>query len=479
MTASVFSCTPPAGDNEADGTGLNDDIRFTLSVTEVTAESAKVKVTHDGERNDSWYGFVTTHTDLDSAIDAKVDELLASGKITGLKKTTSATVNLTDLEPGTDYSYVVFGLTSDGIVYGEPASVSFTTEALPQGVTYKENSAWKVRYTGEGTINGTEYPYTVTVTSSDRNKYIISAYPADVFEEYDISLIAEDAVDGLKKWLAEYNKEYNANITFDQMLYQGDGMEAFNFDAGQWRAIAVGVGADELPNGLYAVSEVFTISEGSGDDSEMTEAYAVWLGDWKFTGANGISQNVTFSKNVANESYKMTGYEGLDLEVIVTWEAEDQIWVIYNQNLGTYQFTGGATGDIWFVGEDAEGALFLSEGLPICVGGMLEDGTLACIPYETELEFEGGETYFYSVADMLFLADFGIDPTTGQQALSYISKTYQTGYPTFPMVITPATKASTASTKEFKGMKKSIKNINFNNGVELQAYFTDKAFMVR
>ena len=434
MTASVFSCTPPAGDNEADGTGLNDDIRFTLSVTEVTAESAKVKVTHDGERNDSWYGFVTTHTDLDSAIDAKVDELLASGKITGLKKTTSATVNLTDLEPGTDYSYVVFGLTSDGIVYGEPASVSFTTEALPQGVTYKENSAWKVRYTGVGTINGTEYPYTVTVTSSDRNKYIISAYPADVFEEYDISLIAEDAVDGLKKWLAEYNKEYNANITFDQMLYQGDGMEAYNFTSGQWRAIAVGVGADELPNGLYAVSEVFTISEGSGDDSEMTEAYAAWLGDWKFTGANGISQNVTFSKNVANESYKMTGYEGLDLEVIVTWEAEDQIWVIYNQNLGTYQFTGGATGDIWFVGEDAQENLYFSPELPICVGGMLEDGTLASLGWEGTLNMQDGSQVEYKVNDMLFLAEF----TDG---LSYISRTFETGYPTFPITITPKTKS--------------------------------------
>ena len=440
MTTSVFSCTPPAGDNEADGTGLNDDIRFTLSVTEVTAESAKVKVTHDGERNDSWYGFVTTHTDLDSAIDAKVDELLASGKITGLKKTTSATVNLTDLEPGTDYSYVVFGLTSDGIVYGEPASVSFTTEALPQGVTYKENSAWKVRYTGEGTINGTEYPYTVTVTSSDRNKYIISAYPADVFEEYDISLIAEDAVDGLKEWLAEYNKEYNANITFDQMLYQGDGMEAFNFTSGQWRAIAVGVGADELPNGLYAVSEVFTISEGSGDDSEMTEAYAAWLGDWKFTGANGISQNVTFSKNVANESYKMTGYEGDEsegLDIIVEWNAENHVWVIYNQNFGVYDFGASyGEGKIWFVGENAKGEFYLSDGIPICIGGMYEDGTLGAIGYEEEWQNDDGSKESFSVNDMLYLVHF---ETTNK--VYYLTEAYKTGFPTFPITITPKTKS--------------------------------------
>ena len=439
MSASVFSCTPPV--SEEGGAELNENIQFTLSVSEVTAESAKVKVTHDGERNDSWYGFVTDESNLASAIDAKVEELLASGKITGLKKTTSTTVSLSGLESGHDYNYVVFGLTSDGIVYGEPESVSFTTEYLPQGVTYRENSAWDVRYTGEGTINGETYPYTVTVTSSDANKYIISAYTADVFEEYEINLIAEDAVEGLKTWLDEYNQSYGTNVTFEQMLYQGTGKEAFNFTSGSWRAIAVGVGADNLPNGLYAVSDVFTIGDSSsGDNSEMSEAYAAWLGNWTFTGANGITQNVTFSKNVANESFKMTGYEGDEtegLDIYVEWLADDQVWVIYNQNFGTYDF-GEEYGDgqIWFVGENAEGVFYLSDGIPVCVGGMYEDGTLGAIGYEEEWQNEDGSKESFAVKDMLYLVYF-----EAMNAVYYLTETYEAGFPTFPITITPNTKS--------------------------------------
>ena len=432
MTASVFSCTPPAGEGP-NAVELNQNISFTLLVSDVTTESAKVTVTHDGDRNDTWYGFVTTEGNITGAVEAKVLELLSSGKIS-VKKTASTTVSLSGLEPGTDYYYVVFGLTAEGIVYGEPESVFFTTEDLPSAITYRENTAWNVRYTGEGTINGNKYDHTVTVNSTDKNYYIISVYTADTFNQYGIDAIANDAVADLEDWIASYKQQNNANITFSQMLYQGNGMDAFYLDAGEsYRAVAVGAGTNGQPTGLYALSDVFTIAD-SGSDTEMSKEYSAWLGDWKFTGANGISQNVTFSKNVANESYKMTGYEGLDLEVIVTWEAEDQIWVIYNQNLGTYQFTGGATGDIWFVGEDAQENLYFSPELPICVGGMLEDGTLASLGWEGTLNMQDGSQVEYKVNDMLFLAEF----TDG---LSYISRTFETGYPTFPITITPKTKS--------------------------------------
>lgn len=432
MAVSVFSCTPPAGEGP-NAVELNQNISFTLLVSDVTTESAKVTVTHDGDRNDTWYGFVTTEGNITGAVEAKVLELLSSGKIS-VKKTASTTVSLSGLEPGTDYYYVVFGLTAEGIVYGEPESVFFTTEDLPSAITYRENTAWNVRYTGEGTINGNKYDHTVTVNSTDKNYYIISVYTADTFNQYGIDAIANDAVADLEDWIASYNQQNNANITFSQMLYQGNGMDAFYLDAGEsYRAVAVGAGTNGQPTGLYALSDVFTIAD-SGSDTEMSKEYSAWLGDWKFTGANGISQNVTFSKNVANESYKMTGYEGLDLEVIVTWEAEDQIWVIYNQNLGTYQFTGGATGDIWFVGEDAQENLYFSPELPICVGGMLEDGTLASLGWEGTLNMQDGSQVEYKVNDMLFLAEF----TDG---LSYISRTFETGYPTFPITITPKTKS--------------------------------------
>ena len=474
--AALFSCTEkpeptPApedkpGQEQEKPAELNENIKFSLELTEVTEATAKFKVKHDGAKADTWHYFATTESDITAAIEAEVEAL--AGK--SVQSSTNKNVTVRGLEAETAYTFVVFGISTEGVVYGQPATLAFETTAAPiEG--FQVNPAWYVEYVGEYEEGGKVYEDVVYVESSDENTYFTTAWPKAYFEEYGIEAIAQTEIEGWLEAFAEYN------ITWNDILMSGTTLSqvAIYPELGnEWYILAIGADNKGNLTGYYAMSELVTFVE-----EEMTEGYAAWLGDWTFTGSNGLTQNVTFSKGTANKTFKVTGYEGQSLEIVVNWSEENQCWQIDNQNLGTYNFNGGKQGDIWFAGEDAAGALFLSEGLPICVGGMLEDGTLACIPYESELEFEGGETYFYSVADMLFLADFGVDPTTGEQSLSYISKTYQTGYPTFPMVITPATKASTASTKEFKGMKKSIKNINFNKGVEFQAYFTDKAFMVR
>ena len=299
MSAFVFSCTPPA--DQSNNTDNLKELNFTLSVKSVGTDYAEVKVSHDGERNDTWYGFVTTESDLDAAIDAKVDELLVNGKITGLKKTTTTTVTVNELEPNTDYDYVVFGLTSDGTVYGTPKSVSFTTLSLPEGVTYKVNSAWTVKYTGAGVIGDKTYDHTITVTSTDRNPYLITAYPKEDVDKYGIAAIVEAEIEYCEAFIADYNKDNNTNYDLSALLCQGSDMDAFYMDPGQWYGLAIGVGEDLKPNGLYAISDVITIQE-----DEMTAEYKAWIGDCVLTGSNGKKQYVTFSKKVADKSYNMT-----------------------------------------------------------------------------------------------------------------------------------------------------------------------------
>ena len=190
---------------------------------------------------------------------------------------------------------------------------------------------------------------------------------------------------------------------------------------------------------------------------EATAGYAAWLGDWTITGANGITQNVTFSKGKTNETFIMTGYEGPEAEglnVTVEWIEEEGCWAIYNQELGTADFGQYGTGNIWFIGEGENEEVYLSE-LPICIGGMFEDGSLGAIGFETELEFQDGSTQPYKVVMMEFL---GYLPEAGG-ALTYITTTYKTGYPTFPMTFTPATKATTCSVSEFKPVKKSLNSL--------------------
>lgn len=250
---------------------------------------AKIRVSHNGTKDDTWYGFLTTETKTNDAklISQKLGELMAGDLKSELNNSIATTITVRDLEPKTNYKYLVFGLSESGEIYGLSSSVEFQTE---QGkVQMKENKAWKVVYTGRGTINNQEYEHTVTVNSSDLNTYFLTAYSVETFEEYGIETIAEYELEYMKEWLKAYNKQNNSNITIGQMLFKGTGKDALNLTPGDWYAIAIG--ADDLGNltGHYAISEVISIEE-----EEPTEAYASWLGDWTWTGANGLSYDITF-----------------------------------------------------------------------------------------------------------------------------------------------------------------------------------------
>ena len=107
---------------------LTENLAFTLEVTEVEIDKAKVKVEHNGTTKDTWYAFATTEADVNKAVAAKVAELTADGgKISGLKKSKSTTITVRSLEQDTDYTFIAFGITAEGQVYGTAASTTFKT----------------------------------------------------------------------------------------------------------------------------------------------------------------------------------------------------------------------------------------------------------------------------------------------------------------------------------------------------------------
>lgn len=414
---------------------VNENLEFTLEVASIEAEEAKIKVEHNGTTKDTWYGFVTTEQNIDEAISDEVESMLASGKVTGLKKNVKTTVTLRGLEPETDYTYIVFGLTSEGKVYGKKTAIDFTT--AKGEVQYSINPAWDVEYTGAADINGTTYQHTVTVTSTDQNPYLITVVEKEHFDTNDIKTIALEEIAYLQEFLDFYNQTFETNITLGQMLYQGSGMEAFELTTGDWYALAIGVESNGEPTGHYAVSELITIAE-----QDMSEAYASWLGDWTFTGKNGVAFDVTFHKNVSNESFYMTGWEYIDdIPVEVTWMEEDGLWVIFSQLIGEANFGAMGNGDIWFIGNDGQ-YIYPVEDIPLCMGGNAEDGSLICIGY-SEVDEETGEVFAFDHAQ--FIAD--------------ISESYYTisdieVWPQFPIVITPSESTATKSASvEAKSVK--------------------------
>lgn len=447
---------PDGGSTNTPTTEYTEDLTFTLEVTEVEADKAKIKVEHNGTTKDTWYGFATTESDVNKAI---VD-VLAEGNVT-LKKNTKTTMTVRNLEPETEYTFIAVGIKDDGTQYGEPATVKFTTaaEEVPAPPTPNEmtvNPNWTVTYSGAQEYDGQVYEHTATVTSTDQNPWFLSsAYEKEMFDaavaEYGLTAIAQAELDGLKAYVEQFNEYYGQNFTAVDLAYVGTDWDIIEIEPGkEYVVMAIGIGADSELSMLYAISDVISIEE-----EDLDEAYAAWLGNWTFTGANGLTQNVKFSKGTANQSYKMTGYEGQNLPVTVLWDAENQFWQINNQNLGNYTLTdengNPAPAEIWFLGKDADMNFFFSEQLPICMGGMFEDGTLGCIPFEGTLQTQDGD-FEYVVNDMNFFAYL-----TETEQISWISGTFQTGFPTFPITITPA--SATSSTRSVENGIKHISKV--------------------
>lgn len=465
IVAMIASCGKEPAPGPEPGPGTNptpetpsytEDLTFTLAIDEVETNKAKIAVEHNGTTKDTWYGFATTESDVNKAI----ADVLAEGNVT-LKKNTKTTITVRGLEPETEYTFIAVGIKADGTTYGEPATLKFTTaaEEVPAPPTPNEmtvNPNWTVAYSGAQEYEGQVYEHTATVTSTDQNPWFLSgAYEKEMFDaavaEYGLTAIAQAELDGLKDYVDQINAYYGYNLTAVDLAYVGTDWDAIAIEPGkEYVVMAIGIGADSELSMLYAISDVISIEE-----EDMDEAYAAWLGNWTFTGANGLTQNVTFSKGIANQSYKMTGYEGQSLPVTVLWDAENQFWQINNQNLGNYTLTdqsgNPAPAEIWFLGKDAAMNFFFSDQLPICMGGMFEDGTLGCIPFEGTLQTEDGD-FEYVVNDMNFFAYL-----TETDQISWISGTFQTGFPTFPITITPA--SATASTRSVENGIKHISKV--------------------
>lgn len=419
-----------------------EDLTFTLEVTEVETDKAKIKVEHNGTTKDTWIGFATTESDVEKAI----TDFIAEGNVT-LKKNTSTTMTVRGLEPETAYTFVAVGVKADGTKYGTHATVEFTTAKAeeptpPAPEEYTVNPNWTVTYIGDYEEGGKVYDNVVIVETTDTNPYFVTAWPVDYYEALGIEAIVAAEIEAWEELLAQYPEATWAN----DILYTESILTQVSIDpeyGTKWYAMAIGCDTNGKATGLYALSEVIDLENLGGEEEEPTAEYAAWLGDWTFTGANGVAWPITFSKGKANKSFIMTGWEEqTDLPVEVEWDGENGIWAAMIQNLGTYDFDEGQSGDIWFVAFQGKN-FFPVEGIPAFLGGYDDNGGRLAIAYEPE--DENGNPITFDKAG--FVASIGG---------SWYTITGVTEFPTFPITITPATTATTKAVKEFKGGKKTL-----------------------
>lgn len=398
MTAlAVMTClagcekTPDGGKDQ----DLNDALELVVDVEDITYTSAKIKVTHDGQKSDTWYGFLTEEVDADEddLIKGAVKAYMDGESSEGLRKSKNYVTVLKDLVPGTDYKYIAFGLSSDGVVYGTSASVEFKTtvssEEEPGGNTgggetvngMKVNKAWTVNYVGEGVLYEEEYDHVVTVNSTDRNTYAITIVYAslwDVNDLYDMAvLFAEDLV----AYVDEFNEYYGTSYTVADVLYSGTASDAFDLDPGYYMAVALGITTEGKVSGLYAVSDVFEVKEAI-----PTENYKSWLGDWTVVGQNDVAFDITISRHVNNKSYWVYGWEGFeDIPVDVEYNEERNDITFYSQLVaeGYYIESLDRTVNMYFLGGDKDNNFYTNTDgdYGIAIAGVLDDGQRALVRY--------------------------------------------------------------------------------------------------
>ncbi|MBQ8482762.1 MAG: hypothetical protein IJ504_00490 [Bacteroidales bacterium] len=317
---------------------LNQSIEFTLEVTEVSHDQAKIKVSHNGETKDTWYGFVTSDADGNDAtlIAAEIKRMTDEGKISGLKKQKSSSLTIRGLDAKTDYKYIVFGLSDKGEFYGTAASVKFTTTRNKDLMT--ETQDWKISYQ-RGENQGQKAEIFTIECEKGKGFYFttVDTYLLEV-NEFTIVDYIKYVIETEVPLLLSYGYKWS-----DLYVDESYKLAAQRMEHGDYVALAIGYDAEGEPTGFFS-SQEFTVVEETAED-----AYNQWLGTWDLTSnyqvkdEDGNINDFTTTYTVTllpydnNNIYAMTGWEENGSELDIREYVGEYVIPVYYNN-GNLEF---------------------------------------------------------------------------------------------------------------------------------------------
>ncbi len=188
-------------------------MNFTLTVKEVSENSAKIQVKHDADVRYSWFGFVTE--DLEADIQSLVEGALNKVTADNLQLGGTKTITVSDLEMETQYRYIAFGVDAEKRTYGTPGEVIFSTSkdlnvifSVSEPVIDKNSVKFEVSYDKDS-----EYTwYGFFVKDADFNKTT-----AQLFRTYAKDIPEADLQTGNPQEIVpenlEFSKEYRYVVT--------------------------------------------------------------------------------------------------------------------------------------------------------------------------------------------------------------------------------------------------------------------------
>ena len=187
------------------------------------------------------------------------------------------------------------------------------------------NPLWSAEYVPEyyDEESGETYKDLIHMVSTDENNgFFIEFLPEDYFQSTvapDVYGYVKNAADYLAQNLEEVNATNGTDWDFTAYTYYKYGLYDMHWimNPGKWRAAMWGMTTEGEVTGLYYISDVIEVVDPA------TPEYLAWLGTYKLINGdeedNAITSIITISRNVANESFWIEGWNGISNRVAVTF----------------------------------------------------------------------------------------------------------------------------------------------------------------
>lgn len=298
IASALTSCEKPGSGNENTEDPASADFNFSVRVTEIGHNYAKINVRHDGPANVTWYGFIAENNkETALLITDKYMKFLEAGKVTGLRKSSNLTVTVDNLESEVSYKYIVFGITEDAKLYSAKSKdVVFKTIANPYVLT--KTDEWKITRAAERLENNEVISIESTSSSYYYWDYVSKTWVESFNQQYPNGYEVTDLETGeiyatldafqyyiingistIQYWVAAGYNITDFTYVYDNSNAENNTYRMPRLGKGDYYFIAYGFNADGSHTQTYSISDLITIEE-----EESTPGYEAWLGSYEFSG---------------------------------------------------------------------------------------------------------------------------------------------------------------------------------------------------
>ena len=399
-----------------DEDNADNQIQFHVTISDIEAYHATATITHNGTNRDRYRGFfVEGHVD---DVQGEINKYIASAKaaselnyfFTQRKKV----VRLNGLRPRKHFTYIVFGLDTQGQQYGEPGVAEFTTTGSQ--IIAKENPNWKVTYKGHTVYNDWDYSLiNVNIGGEVEERFFLAVYEPSKPNAF--SSVEDFIFQAIDDFTEEKNTEGDNDFWLDASQVRTESTNFYRYlQPGDYVAYAIGLNADGSPTGSFAKCDPFHV-----DQYPYTEMYASLVNDdWHFVDLDDKWYFVTFKPNIVNRSLTMSGWGNYDeFEINVKYDRNTNDLSISsarisNGNVTLHFSDGDETGIVYLYGAyyNAEEKLkWTSQSHVIAKGKLSSSGNYSFTPgYYVTLDSDGNKA---TKLGMSFVMYHGSSPYCG------------------------------------------------------------------